>query len=117
MEKKFWRSKEDFLENGFGFIANDYVGNPVSICYSACVASKTAEIDVVTMPGHQKKVLAKVVVGAFVDFCLENNITANWDCFVENTASLNTAESIGFTAAMNYPFLSIYNKRKRNENS
>ncbi len=112
LDNKFWRSKEDFLANGFGFIVINDNCDPVSICYTACVADKIAEIDVATIKGYQNKGLAKIVVGAFIEHCLKENIIANWDCFEENDASLKTAESLGFGRVMNYSFLSIFNKRK-----
>jgi len=113
IETKFWKSQDDFLKNGFGFTVNNESGVPVSICYSACIANKTAEIDVATLPHHQKMGLAKLVVGRFVQHCLENDIIANWDCFEDNHGSLKTAESIGFKRISIYNFLSIFNKTRK----
>lgn len=112
---KFWGSKADFLENGFGFIVKEGDGVPVSICYAACIADGTAEIDVATLPGHQKKGLAGWAITAFVNHCVENNITANWDCFEANIASLKAAYSAGFSTEKGYSFLSIFNKKKKDE--
>lgn len=110
--KKFWNTQEDFLRNGFGFFIAKKTGQPVSICYTACVSENTAEIDVATIPEFRQKGLAKIVVAEFVNYCISNNIIANWDCFEENVSSLKTAFSLGFTTMLTYPFLSIFNKTK-----
>ena len=115
LAEKFWKSKSDFEANSFGFCILNEVNVPVSICYAACVVNNTAEIDVATLPDYQRKGLARLVVNAFVESCINDNIVANWDCFQDNHASLKTAESIGFERTMSYNFLSIFNKRKNHE--
>jgi GNAT superfamily N-acetyltransferase len=112
IENKFWKSEDDFLANGFGFVLNNEIGLPVSICYSACIADDIAEIDVATLPEYQRKGLAKLVVSSFVQYCAENGITANWDCFENNYGSLKIAEQIGFKRIVNYNFLSFFNKTR-----
>ncbi|THU41536.1 GNAT family N-acetyltransferase [Niastella caeni] len=113
LSDKFWRSKQDFLNNGFGFVVNNEAGIPVSICYAACVANNAAEIDVATLPAYQKQGLARLVVAKFVAYSLDNGIIPNWDCFEENYGSLKTAESLGFRYSCTYNFLSIFNKTKK----
>jgi GNAT superfamily N-acetyltransferase len=112
---KFWKSESDFLKNGFGFCILTKEGEPVSICYAACLARKTAEIDVATLPSFQQKGFARMVVIAFINYCLSNDITPNWDCFETNYGSLKTAQGLGFKQIAQYPFLSIFNKSKKNE--
>lgn len=112
INSKFWKSKADFIANGFGFCVFNAANSPVSICYSACVANGVAEIDVLTMPEYQRRGLAGIAVASFVAYCLQKGVIANWDCFEENTGSLRTAESIGFNQTMSYTFLSIFNKNK-----
>ena len=109
---KFWKSENDFLVNGFGFVLNNEIGMPVSICYSACIADAVAEIDVATLPEYQRKGLAKFVVTAFVQYCIENGLTASWDCFEDNYRSLRIAEQTGFKRIFNYNFLSFFNKTR-----
>ena len=113
--ERFWKSKSDFEANSFGFCIFNEVNEPVSLCYAACVVNHTAEIDVVTLAEYQRKGLARVVVNAFVEYCINHNIVANWDCFQDNHGSLKTAGSIGFERTMSYNFLSIFNKRKNHE--
>ena len=112
LANKYWRSKLDFIKNGFGFCVFNDLGEPVSICYSACVANQTAEIDVATLPQFQNNGLASWVVNFFVKHCIENNIHANWDCFEDNHGSLRTAKRVGFIQVAQYNLLSIYNKSK-----
>jgi GNAT superfamily N-acetyltransferase len=113
--ERFWKSKSDFEANSFGFCIFNEADVPLSICYAACVVNNTAEIDVATLSEYQRKGLAKLVVNAFVEYCINDNIVANWDCFQDNHGSLKTAESIGFERTMSYNFLSIFNKRKNHE--
>jgi GNAT superfamily N-acetyltransferase len=113
LERKFWSSPADFLEKGLGFCVWNEAGMPVSLCYAACMARDTAEIDVATLPDFQRQGLARLAVGAFVEACANRGIIANWDCFEENTGSLRTAESLGFRQTMSYNFLSIFNKKKK----
>lgn len=105
---KFWSSKEDFLNNGFGFFVTAEDNKPVSVCYAACVASGQAEIDIATLKPYQQKGLAKTATEKFVEHCIDNNVTANWDCFEDNNGSLKVAEQVGFKASLNYNFLSIF---------
>jgi len=109
---KFWKSAEDFLQNGFGYCMFSALHEPASICYSACIAGNVAEIDVATLQPYQQKGLARQAVTSFINYCIENNLIANWDCFEDNVGSLKTANSSGFKKVFNYHFLSIYNKLK-----
>ena len=105
---KFWSSAEDFLQNGFGFAIFAAGGQAVSICYAASVAGNVAEIDVATVAAYRQKGFAKKAVREFLNHCIQNNISANWDCFEDNIGSLNTAKSLGFERVKAYNFLSIY---------
>lgn len=113
LESKFWNGKEDFLSNGYGFCVFSAEGQPVSICYTACLAAGLAEIDVATRTEYRKMGLASAAIQAFIEYSLDNHIVAGWDCFIDNIASLNTAESLGFIETKSYRFLSIYNKSRK----
>lgn len=108
---KFWKSEEDFLQNGFGYCIFNALNEPASICYSACIAGSVAEIDVATLQPHQQKGLAMQAVISFINRCIENGITANWDCFKDNVGSLKIANSIGFKEVLDYMLLSIFKKQ------
>jgi RimJ/RimL family protein N-acetyltransferase len=115
IERKYWKSEDDFLKSGFGFFVSNESGLPVSVCYSACVVNNVAEIDIATLPEFQQRGLAKLAVSAFVEFCNANGVNANWDCFEENAGSLKTAESVGFSYVSSYNFLSIFKKGGNHE--
>jgi GNAT superfamily N-acetyltransferase len=66
------------------------------------------EIDVLTRPQHQRLGLGKLAVSRFVRRCLERGLTPVWDCFANNTASVELSRSIGFAPkAGPYPFFTI----------
>ena len=111
IDNKFWRSKSDFLENGFGVCIFDNTNNPLSICYSASVANGIAEIDIITRPEYRNNGLAKIVTSEFIKLCFAKMIAPNWDCFEENKGSLKTALSVGFSLKKEYIFLSFYRKK------
>jgi len=103
---RFWRSVGDFLQNGFGFCVtqNEQV---VGLCYSACVAAKTAEIDIAVLQDHQGLGLGTTLGAAFVEYCLKNNVEPTWDCFAYNKASLKLARRLGFVENTRYSFYSF----------
>jgi len=112
---KFWKSEGDFLQNGYGSVVFYNKTNPVSICYTSCVAENIAEIDIATLPEFQGKGFAKIVAKHFINLSIKKVCLANWDCFEDNKPSLNTAHSLGFTLLREYNFLSIYNKLRTDE--
>lgn len=111
IENKFWASRRDFLDNGFGFCVLNDAGQPISICYAASLANGFAEIDVATLEGYRQKGYAKAATISFINHCLENNIVANWDCFEENKGSLITAQNLKFAITHTYRFLSVFKKK------
>ena len=76
------------------------------------MANNISEIDIATLNDYKKKGLAKIIAEEFIEDSIRRNISANWDCFEENTPSLRTAESLKFTRLREYLFLSIYNRTK-----
>jgi GNAT superfamily N-acetyltransferase len=112
---KFWRSREDFLANGFGVGLFDASGLSLAACYTACVAGGMAEIDIQTLPEHRGKGYGRMVTDAFVNMSLDRGVVAGWDCFEENSASLRTAMAAGFAVQRSYQFISIFNKSRQHE--
>ena len=110
LEDKFWRSAEDFLQHGFGYAVFSKDGAAAALCYAASIAGNEAEIDVATMPDYRQQGLAKIAVGQFLQHCIKNNISPNWDCFEDNIGSLRTAKSLGFEKYFCYTFLSVFKK-------
>ena len=108
LESKYWDSKAHFLKDGYGYYIEDANKKPAAICYSACVAGNVSEIDIFTDDRYRKMGLGKFVTAYFVQGSIERGITANWDCFVENTASFTVAKNMGFEPVREYTFLSVY---------
>jgi hypothetical protein len=113
IDTKFWKSRKDFLENGFGVCLFDKSGSALAVCYTACVARGLAEIDVQTSVEHRGKGYGRIVTDAFINVCVDRGVIASWDCFEENSASLRTAMAAGFVVEREYQFISIYNKSRQ----
>jgi hypothetical protein len=108
LANKFWNGKEDFVSNALGVFVKNKQNDPVSLCYAAAVADQKAEIDVVTLEPNRGKGLAKSMVNSFISKCNEGGKIPNWDCFDDNTASMNTARNLNFLLIKKYKFLSIF---------
>jgi GNAT superfamily N-acetyltransferase len=103
---RYWASVDDFLNNGFGVcVIKD--GEIASLCYSACIVNGLAEIDVVTQAEYRGQGLAVAATRFFIRECMGRGMEPTWDCFVNNTASMNLAEKLGFVQASGYLFYSF----------
>ncbi|MGE7907565.1 GNAT family N-acetyltransferase [Peribacillus sp. NPDC094092] len=98
---EYWGSVSNFLENGFGYclLHNDTV---VSECTSIFSSSQFAEIDIATQNKYRGMGLAQNVADIFIEHCIERNLEPNWDCDVNNFASIKLAERLGFENPMEY---------------
>lgn len=108
--KKFWNTIDEFLDQAMPVLIDDSDGSAACLCYASTVVDQVAEVDIITLPEHRGKGLAKVSAEEFVSVCLRRGILPNWDCFEENLASLKTAQSLGFTRLREYQFLSVFIK-------
>jgi len=105
--RRFWRTAHDFV-NGAHAVVVMLDGQPASICYAAAEADGQVEIDVLTRPEHQRLGLGAQSVSFFVRRCLERGLEPVWDCFANNTASVQLCQSVGFRPkAPPYPFFTI----------
>lgn len=103
---RFWTSAADYQRNGLGACVLD--GERVAaVCYAAAVVDGLAEVDVATRPDMRGRGLALMAGQAFVRECMTRGVTPTWDCFVDNTGSLNLAAKLGFVLAQTYPFYSF----------
>jgi GNAT superfamily N-acetyltransferase len=106
IDSRFWSSTDDFLKNGLGVcLITD--GEIASLCYSACVVDRLAEIDIVTREEYREKGLASVVARRFIQECRQRGILPTWDCFIGNIASMKLAIKLGFIQDTNYLFYSF----------
>src|SRR4051794_18871209 len=51
---RYWNSKQSFENEAIGACLVDENGNPVAICYSACVVEGVAEIDTLVLPEYRQ---------------------------------------------------------------
>lgn len=98
----FWDNYDNFLENGIGFCAlhNNEV---VCVCQSAVNVAGVSEIDIFTSEKHRSKGLAAHTCSAFIDCCIGNGLTPDWDCVEVNQPSYNLAKKLGFEELQKYP--------------
>ena len=90
-------------EIGFGFCAL-YNGQIVSVAATVLPMYKKAfEIQINTVPEHQRKGLATVVCAHLIEYSLENGYDPKWDAFTEISAAL--ALKLGYTRPKKYQLL------------
>lgn len=105
--RRFWRSASEFVRGAQAIVVM-HRAEPASLCYAAADADGEVEIDVLTRPEQQRLGLGKLAVSRFVRRCLDRGLTPVWDCFANNTASVQLCRSIGFAPkAEPYPFFTI----------
>lgn len=92
---RFWPSEISFNNNSFGFFI-EYKGEVVSVCYSCGIYNNIHEIDVFTKASHRGKGLAKIVCTNFINYCFQNKLKPNWDCFTNNVGSIELSKSLGY---------------------
>lgn len=106
IDSRFWASADDFLAHGLGVgVLKD--SKIVSLCYSACVVDGLAEVDIVTHPEYRGRGLGETAARAFITICLQRGIIPTWDCFLQNSGSMNLAKKLGFEPTHTYPLYSF----------
>ena len=90
-----WASREQFLKNGFGFVALD--GEKViAVVFSAAVSSEEVDIGIETDESYRHKGLAKVLADRMCREIIKQGRQPVWAHSVSNEGSKRTAESAGF---------------------
>jgi RimJ/RimL family protein N-acetyltransferase len=92
---RFWPSEISFNNNSLGFLIENN-SEVVSVCYSCGMYNNIHEIDVFTKETHRDKGLAKIICANFIDYCFKNKLIPNWDCFINNTGSIELSKSLGY---------------------
>ncbi len=96
-----WNSVERFVENGFGFCA--IVKDTIACwCTAEYVHNKECGCGIETIAEYQNKGLATLTAAVFADYCLANALTAYWDVWAKNLASIMVAQKVGFTRIADY---------------
>jgi len=90
-----WLSREQFLKNGFGFVAMD--GEKViAVAFSAAVSSDEVDIGIETDESYRHQGLAKTLADKMCREILSRGKQPVWAHSVSNEGSRHTAESAGF---------------------
>jgi RimJ/RimL family protein N-acetyltransferase len=90
-----WPSLERFGENGFGVAA---VSDASIICWCTAeyVSKGKCGVGIETMEDFQNKGIATATAAHFLEYCLNQNIIAHWECDKDNLGSVRVAEKVGF---------------------
>lgn len=104
---RFWRTPADFI-NGARATMVLLDRKPAALCYAAAVSDRRAEIDVLTLPPSRRRGAGRLAVQCFIDRCRTEAIEPLWDCFTNNSGSMQLCRAVGFLpAGAPYPFFTI----------
>ena len=98
---QWWDSIEKFIDYGIGFCI---LHKDIAVC--SCVTSfmtdNCMESHIKTSEKHRKSGLATKAVGAFVNFCKENQYNLYWECMEKNFGSRSLAEKFRYNKEFEY---------------
>lgn len=110
--KAFWPDYSSLLEEGVVVVAENRDGHVDSVCYSAAIDTRCAEIDVATRSNLQALGLGFAVVQEYCRLCAIRGLIPGWDCFSDNIPSISLAKKTGFVDPRRYRFLSVFDSSK-----
>ena len=90
-----WKTSDQFLKHGFGYIALDQE-RVCAIAFSAAVSSDEIDIGVETHEDYRRKGLAAILAGRMCERILKIGKKPVWAHSISNTGSMNTALKCGF---------------------
>ena len=99
----FWDKADDFYKNGVGFSLL-HENNLASTAFSSFIHENQLEIGIETLETYRGKGFAQLVCSAFIDYCIENKYEPIWSCKLENSASYQLAQLLGFEPILTIPF-------------
>ncbi|MFW9922493.1 MAG: GNAT family N-acetyltransferase [Candidatus Thorarchaeota archaeon] len=101
----FYDTLEIFKKKGFGFCAI-YRGEIVSVAASILpYYNSLFEVQIDTLPEHQRKGLATIVCTHLLEYSLENGFDPQWDAFTPISTAL--ALKLGYTHPEPYQLLTL----------
>ena len=107
-------STADFLEKSFGFVTlhKDQV---VSWCLADGIVRDCCEVGIHTVERFRRRGLGVITTTAAVDYAFSEGIReVSWQCAKSNTASVRTAEKVGFEKARSYMMYWLIFDKERN---
>jgi hypothetical protein len=105
---RYWDSIEDFVKNAIGACILNETGEPVAICYSACIVDGIAEMDTLVLDDYRGRKFMRIVSEPFFNMAITRGLVPHWDTFVSNTASYVMAQKLGLKAVQEYDLLSVF---------
>ena len=90
-----WESPDQFLKDGFGYIALDK-GRACAVAFSAAVSSDEVDIGVETHEDYRRKGLAGLLTDRMCEQIISIGKRPVWAHTVSNNGSMNTAMKCGF---------------------
>lgn len=84
LDSKFFDSREQFLQDSFGFVLYNEEARPVSIGYSMCLVGRNSECDLKTLPDFRNKGYGFITITNYVRESILRKINVGWDCFIDN---------------------------------
>ena len=90
-----WESSEQFLKEGFGYIALDQE-RVCAVAFSAAVSSMEIDIGVETHEDYRRKGLAVILAGRMCQHIAAIGKKPVWACSTANKGSMSTALKCGF---------------------
>lgn len=99
----FWNNADDFCKNGVGFSLY-YNGKLATTAYSAFIFENELELGMETHPEFRGKGFAQYACSALIDYCIANKFEPIWACKLENTASYQLAQKLGFRPQITLPY-------------
>jgi len=93
--RDFWKDGAQFIKAGGGYtLICD--GEAASTAFTSYRIGDTLEMGIETMEKYRGRGFAFWVCAALIDYCIENNLTPDWTCRMENTGSYILAQRLGF---------------------
>lgn len=107
LDTKFYDSREQFLQNSFGFVLYNEEQQPVSISYLMCLVGRNSECDLKTLPAFRNKGYGYINITSYVRESILRKIDVGWDCFIDNHTN-EWAKQYGYTRIIReYDFVSF----------
>ena len=101
--RDFWKDGEQFIQAGGGYtLICD--GEAASTAFTSYRFGDRLEMGIETMEKHRGKGFAFWVCAALIEYCIENNLTPDWSCRLENTGSYILAQRLGFVPTRYLPY-------------
>jgi len=99
----FWDNADDFFSKGIGFsLFHD--NKLASTAYSVFLFEGLLELGIETVEEFRNMGFAQYTCSSLIDYCIDNNYEPIWACKLENTASYNLAQKLGFEPSRKLPY-------------